>query len=141
MLPLLTCDEMRAAEGEGIAAGIPGRVLMENAASAAVSIIKKENPREVFVFCGSGNCAGDGFATARRLLISGIASTIVLVGTTEKLSEDAGENLAAARACGVPVIEFDALPLPLPKDAYIVDALLGIGASREVLGKFRDAIE
>lgn len=141
MLPLFTCDEMRTAERDVIAAGIPGRVLMENAASAAFRILQKENPSAVLVFCGSGNCAGDGFALSRRLFISGFDTKIVLVGDTARLSSDAAENLAAARRLGVPILDFDEIKELPKKGTYIADAILGIGASREVTGKFLAAIE
>ncbi len=142
MIPLYTCEEMRTAERDVIAAGIPGRVLMENAASAAWRILQKESPAEVLVFCGSGNCAGDGFALSRRLFISGTKTKIILVGDTSRLSSDAAENLAAAKKLGVPILDFDEICEERPqKGTYIADAILGIGLSREVSGKFRAAIE
>ncbi len=139
MKPLFTCDEVRTAEGASIAAGIPGRVLMENAASAAARLL--ENASSVYIFCGAGNCAGDGFALSRRLFIRGRKVTVVLVGDTARLPEDAAANFAAARALGVPMLDFDEVAgSPLPKGAHIVDAILGIGLSREVEGRFRAAI-
>lgn len=140
MQPLLTCEEMRAADRAAIAAGIPGRVLMENAASAALQVILAEKPGKVDVFCGKGNNGGDGFAVARRLFVSGIPVRIVLVCQREDLKEDALHNFCAAKALGVPVVSFSET-LSIEKDTLVVDAILGTGVRGEVEGSVKQAIE
>lgn len=139
MQPLLTCEEMRAADRAAIAAGIPGRVLMENAATAAYTVIAAEKPRHVDVFCGKGNNGGDGFAVARRLFVSGISVRIVLVCKKEELQGDALDNLLAAEAISVPSVSFSET-LSIEKDTLIVDAVLGTGVRGEVEGMVRAAI-
>ncbi len=142
MLPLLTAAEMRTLEGATMDKGVPGRVLMENAASFALSVIKKASPAFVPVFCGKGNNAGDGFALARRLFVSGIKTEIVLCAG-EDFKGDTAENFLAAKAFGVPVSAFSAFmeKARLPEGTYFVDALLGTGLSGEVRPPFREAIE
>ena len=140
MQPLLTCEEMRAADRAAIAAGIPGRVLMENAATAALRVILAEKPSRVDVFCGKGNNGGDGFAVARRLYVSGVPVRIVLVCEEEEIKGDALENFRAAKSVGVPVIPFSE-KVKIEKDTLICDAILGTGVRGEVEGKCKSAIE
>ncbi len=141
MLPLLTAAEMRALEGAAMSRGVPGRVLMENAATFALSVLKKASPAFVPVFCGKGNNAGDGFALARRLFVCGIKTEIVLCAG-ENFKGDAAENFLAAKAFGVPVCTFSEFTQKavLPAGTYIVDALLGTGLSGQVRSPFSEAI-
>ncbi len=142
MLPLLTCEQMRAHDRAAIAAGIPGRVLMENAATAALRVVLAEAPAFVPVFCGKGNNAGDGFALARRLLVSGTPSEIVLAADPERLQGDAAENYKAACTFGVPVTAFKdfCARSSLPTGTLLVDALLGTGVQGTVRGEIAEAI-
>ncbi len=142
MLPLLSCEQMRAHDRAAIAAGIPGRVLMENAASAALSVLLAEKPAAAAVFCGKGNNAGDGFALARRLFVSGVATEMVLCADPAALSGDAAENYKAACALGVPAVSFPAFRDRGTPSAgtVLIDALLGTGVRGPVQGVFAEAI-
>lgn len=142
MLPLVTCNEMRALDSAAIALGIPGRVLMENAAAFSLSAVRAEKPGFVPVLCGKGNNAGDGFALARRLYVSGIKTEIVLLTDACSLSGDAAANFEAAKNIGVPVSAFSDFCArgTLPAGTLLVDALLGTGVRGEVTGIFAEAI-
>ena len=142
MFPILTCEQMRAADRAAVAAGVPGRVLMENAASFALRVILSESPSFVAVFCGKGNNAGDGFAVARRLHVSGIPTEIVTVADPALLTGDAADNFAAAVSFGVPVSSFEDFikTTAFSPRTVFVDALLGTGVRGEVSGDFADAI-
>ncbi len=142
MFPILTCEQMRAADRAAIPAGIPGRVLMENAGTVAVSVIRALQPSFVAVFCGKGNNAGDGFVVARRLYVSGIPTEIVTVSAPADLIGDAAENFAAARALGVPITPFSEFlqTTAFSPRTVFVDALLGTGVRGDVTGDFADAI-
>ncbi len=142
MLPLLTCDEMRQTERAALERGIPGRVLMENAATFALSVILEMAPSFVPVFCGKGGNAGDGFALARRLFVRGIRTEIVLCCPADAPLGDAAENLSAARALGVPISTFSdfCARAEMPAGTAIVDALLGIGLRGEVRAPLSEVI-
>ena len=62
--------------------GIPGIILMENAANAVTQVVKArpESQRGVAILCGAGNNGGDGFAIARQLNASGLRVFIYVVG-------------------------------------------------------------
>ena len=72
-------EQMRDADRRTInEIGIPGIVLMENAARAvrdvaAQMLSRVSNPR-VLVLCGGGNNGGDGLAVARHLHNRGVAT-------------------------------------------------------------------
>lgn len=143
MLPLVNTLEMRTADRAAVAAGIPGRILMENAATFALSHVRAFSPSFVPVFCGKGNNAGDGFALARRLFVAGIKTEIVLTLTPDLFTGDAAENFQAACNIGVPVTSFADFSKrgPLPHGTVIVDALLGTGVRGEVGGEIGAAID
>ena len=71
----LLCDSrlMRELDHHAIEnLGIPGMVLMENAARSFSDLLEKEilskRPQDLVVICcGKGNNGGDGFAIARQL--------------------------------------------------------------------------
>ena len=118
--------------------GIPGIVLMENAArSAAESIhaalLDPENAK-VVILCGPGNNGGDGFAIARHLKNAGVDVTVILATARGKTRGDAGTNLGIyERMEGALLLATD--PEQLTKAQaqiaaadIIVDALLGTGS-------------
>lgn len=128
------CDERTTAEY-----GIPSLVLMERAAleTARVIISRYGTDISVGIAAGSGNNGGDGIAIARILHESGIAVQVHLIGDEEKCTEQTAIQLAAARKLEIPV--------HYGMDNYlydvIVDALFGIGLSRDITGKYKEVIE
>jgi NAD(P)H-hydrate epimerase len=140
-VPVLTRKQSR--EVDRIAMedyGIPGIVLMENAARGIARAVLERFPEgSIAVACGPGNNGGDGFAAARHLRNAGRNVRLHLVRPPQSYpaSSDAGINLAVARAMG----------LELREDAdfsgarVILDALFGTGLREEVRGPYRDVIE
>ena len=63
--------------------GIPGIVLMENAAKGVVASLFKKFPdikdKKIGIFAGKGNNGGDGLAVARLLTDKGIATEVYLL--------------------------------------------------------------
>ena len=118
--------------------GIPSAVLMEKAARAVVEEIKKRNinMQKVLIVCGTGNNGGDGLAIARLLFLEGYNIDVVVIGEYEKMSTEAKR-------------QFDILkhyPVHIHNNFYyeeytiIIDALFGIGLSRELSYVYADAI-
>jgi hydroxyethylthiazole kinase-like uncharacterized protein yjeF len=125
-LEVMRVAEMGAADGAAIAAGTPGRVLMERAgAGVAQAITDRWSPRPVAILCGPGNNGGDGFVVARLLQAAGWPVTLALLGPREALRGDAA--LAAADWTGA-VRPLD--PGALDGAALVVDALFGAGLSK-----------
>ena len=129
--------------------GISSLTLMENAAAAladqAMGYLHRQNVPRAVVFCGTGNNGGDGICCARRLKENHVEVRAVLVGDRAKMTRDSKvmeEHLAAA---GVTLEsfsdsdpEFAAWAL---RAGVFVDALFGIGLTREVTGDYATAVE
>lgn len=149
---LLTAEQMRRADEMTInEIGLPGIVLMENAARGATRVILDEVGEVegllVAAFCGRGNNGGDGFAVLRMLAQLGAVCTAFLFAKIEDIAGDAATNLRVAQACGVEIIEveddeaFDGLEAEMASYDLYVDALLGTGLKSGVRGRYAKAIE
>lgn len=119
--------------------GMLSAVLMERAALATMQEIVKRYPdpaTKVLVVCGSGNNGGDGVAVARLLYLKGYNVTIYFAGNREKATEETKRQMFIAEQYGVEISD------EYPKDIVnvIVDALFGIGLSREVTGKYAEIV-
>lgn len=131
--PLPTPGEMAAWDAEAIGEfGIPGMVLMENAAREAVRTLESEaGPLEgktVYLFAGSGNNGGDAFAMARYLVER--AGTVAVFHTRPKKNYrgETRANLVLAQKLGIPLFHLATATLgSLPQPDIIVDGLLGTG--------------
>ena len=125
--------------------GIPGIVLMENAALKVIKNISEDTKKFVIV-CSSGNNGGDGFAVARHLLNRGNYVEIFCLGSEENMSLDALINLNIVKNMGVKVIKLsNNEDLKILKESIIqcettIDAIFGTGLSREVKGIYSLAI-
>lgn len=138
MRPILTADEMRAAEAAAIAAGTKVETLMERAGAGAAEAIRRfAGPVPALVICGPGNNGGDGYVVARRLRERGVQVRVAA------FAEPRSDAARAARTAWSGPIEplADAAPAPL-----LIDALFGTGLSRGLeesvagrLGKLAEA--
>ena len=114
--------------------GIPGLVLMENAALAVVGHAARlraalDLADKVLVLCGKGNNGGDGFAVARHLAIRGVPVTIALLTDPNGIKGDARVNFDIVRRMNLPIVEEKSLPLALDVAAggLVIDAIYGTG--------------
>lgn len=119
--------------------GIPSLELMERAAAACVNVIQKKESdlTHICIVCGSGNNGGDGFAIARMFLIKGFKVTAVMVGNPEHCTEEMSyQKEIFEKAGGMTCDKFAA-------DEYsiIIDAVFGVGLSREITGKYYEIIQ
>ncbi|MBI9018643.1 MAG: NAD(P)H-hydrate epimerase [Phycisphaerae bacterium] len=123
--------------------GIPGIVLMENAAkNATIEILKiLKSDQKVAIVAGSGNNAGDGFAIARHLHDNGIDVEIVILANRNKFKGDALTNLSIIEKMGLIIKWANELKTAdLADIAVVVDAMLGTGASGPPREPIRQAI-
>lgn len=141
---LVTAEEMRFYERYTIdTVGIPEEVLMERAALAAFARVQaymREYPdrgRDVLVMAGVGNNGGDGLALARMLAEADCRVEVWSVGVEESASEQWKRQRSILDHSPV---TFGNKPLRV-EYTVIVDALFGIGLSREVAGVFGEAVD
>lgn len=139
----VTAEEMRSYDKYTIEEiGIPAMVLMERAALAACESVEKYSAGRpqasgtVLVMAGMGNNGGDGLALARLLSEKKYEVEVWCVGDEGKASEQwrRQKKILARYPVG-----FSAKP---KKNEYtiLIDALFGVGLSREITGAYGDAV-
>lgn len=149
--------------------GMPGLVLMERAALKFVEHVRRKLENEdgfrmagkiletmpenrikeglgeknvtfrgkLLVVCGSGNNGGDGMAAARMLFEMGYDCSVYLAGNPERMTESAAIQWNLLKKLSVPIVaEF----CPEP-GTILIDALFGVGLSREVTGHYAELIQ
>ena len=142
MKRLVTGAQMKEIDRHGIeTVGIPSLVLMERAALSVVEEMEPELFREdrIFVACGTGNNGADGAAIARMLFLKGYDVTVLTAGRPESRTEELKLQLAIDERIGISVMEAEDF---IPGSYEVaVDALFGVGLSRNVEGPYRNVIE
>jgi hydroxyethylthiazole kinase-like uncharacterized protein yjeF len=138
MLELLTPAEMADADRRTIAAGVPGKTLMERAGRAVADVVAARHTlgTRVVVACGPGNNGGDGFVIARILRERGYPVRVLLLGSRVALTGDAAEAAKGWREQVEPVTA-----QAMGGAGVIVDALFGAGLSRDLENKAKTAVE
>ena len=133
-------DQMKNADTHTIQKiGIPSLVLMERAAVKIVETLENEKVSlaDTLVVCGSGNNGGDGFAAARIIAEKGYRASVLFVGKETSMSEECRLQKQIAENLGIPVFT------TFPEEEYtvIIDAVFGVGLSREITGHYAEVIE
>ena len=144
MKRILTSAEMFLCDKTEIETNTPSRTLMYRAARACADAIRDilgntAKNRPVLILCGGGNNGGDGILCARLLCEDGIPAVICpAFAESDSLSPECAYRYEEAVAAGVPVMPPDEFHAKADEDqpqfAMIVDALFGIGLTREVGG-------
>jgi len=123
--PILTSEEMRAAEAACVETGTSLAALMERAGAAVADTAwRMAAGAPVLILCGPGNNGGDGYVAARLLHDRGSAVRVAA------LAPPATDLAKAARdrwAGEVEAIDDGLSPAPV-----VVDALFGVGRTRPV---------
>src|SRR5436309_2445021 len=105
---VMTAHQLRDLDASAMTEfGMPGVVLMENAATAVLDVAEREfgsvSGKRVAVFCGSGNNGGDGYAVLRLLALAGARPTLFWSDEAlkqGKVKGDAATNLNVAARTG-----------------------------------------
>ncbi len=101
----------------------------------------------VAIVCGKGNNGGDGFVIARHLDLRGWTVRVLLLCEARELRGDGATNFAILKKARVEIQTF-ASPLDMARfgeaiagAVYLVDAILGTGATAEPKSPYAEAIE
>ena len=148
----LTRDEVRDVDRRAIADfGLPGIVLMENAGRNAAALVHSlasaAGPAgPVTIVCGKGNNGGDGFVIARHLENLGHEVRLLLASAPAEATGDAAINQRVVERSGQSItclVDATAADWDraLAGASWIVDALLGTGATGPARGPIATAIE
>lgn len=140
---LLSAKEMKQADQNTITVfGMSSMVLMERAALKVIEVIKREglDASRTLVVCGTGNNGGDGMAAARMLHLAGNEVRVCLIGSYEKCSKETRQQYEILQAYGIGVTK--GLSGEEGRGVtLVIDALFGIGLSRDLEGMYADAVK
>lgn len=119
--------------------GIPSMVLMERAALAAEDVIlrKRHMPGKVLIVAGTGNNGGDGLAIGRLFALKGAEVTFFAAGDFNRMSAETKAQASILRNSGFSIQS----NLEVKEYDMVIDALFGIGLSRNIEGAFYEVIE
>lgn len=147
MLPLFTPEEMRDFDARATSDyGIPGLLLMENAAQRLLELLTAEvgpaDQLSVGIFCGPGNNGGDGLALARLLYLRGADVEVWLLAPPDVFKGEARTNYEICAKLEVPLFQpMTAEDIAFEEYDVVVDALFGTGAIRPPVGLHADVID
>ena len=132
----------RRIEGEALAALAPFTLMARaGEAVARLALAVAPHAQRMVVFAGPGNNGGDGIEAATRLGAWGKAVTVFRIGGAAPLPADAAAALARANAAGIDIRDFTAdEAITDDRPDLVIDALLGIGATRAPEGAIAAAI-
>ena len=119
------------------AARLPAHRLMQSAglATARLALAIAPHAQRFWIACGPGNNGGDGLEAAMHLQQWDKTVQVSWLGKLEHATEDARASHLRAVGAGVQFID------TLPDDCdCVIDALLGIGATRAPQGVLADVI-
>jgi hydroxyethylthiazole kinase-like uncharacterized protein yjeF len=120
MRPILTAEQMRAAEQATIDAGTKVEELMERAGAAlAEAVYRFAGPLQALILTGPGNNGGDGYVAARHLAERGVK---VRVAALAEPKSDAAKWARSRWTGAVEQLGGQTAPEPL-----VIDALFGTG--------------
>lgn len=139
----LTREQIRKYDQIAIEMGIPGPVLMENAARGAVDVLLRVGVSgPVTIVCGKGNNGGDGFVMARWLHSMERTVAVELACDPDEISGDAAIAFAPLAKLKIPVHQIGkGTASRLHGSQWVVDALLGTGATGAVRPPYDTVIE
>jgi hydroxyethylthiazole kinase-like uncharacterized protein yjeF len=134
MLPLLTADEMRAAERQAIEGwGIPSLILQEHAALGALALLPSGEPLQVLA--GPGNNGGDALALARLARVQGRDVTVWSPFAQPEWRGDGALQARLWRGLGGEIQSApDPVALMRTWRGWVVDGLFGLGTTRPLDG-------
>lgn len=153
MIPLYNTEQIRNADEYAISKlGIPGCILMENAARSVFSIIERNFKTDIVfktvgIVCGKGNNGGDGFVLARNFLISGYKVVVIALGNETQLKGDALLNYNIIKNMALADRNILLVPYSGQKSLsslidceVIVDAMLGTGKKGAIIEPYESIV-
>ena len=140
--PVTTPGEMRQWDADSVELGVPGLVLMENAARGALRVLLEHvgdvRGHDVALVMGSGNNGGDAACLSRMLLDLGANPVLHHLKDVEEYRGDARHYLETAIKCGVTLARTDEFAGGCD---ILVDGLLGTGFSGELKESAKTLVE
>lgn len=127
--------------------GIPSIILMENAGVGSYYLLKDEPYKSYVIVCSTGNNGGDGLVLARQLFVAGKFVYLNIVGDMDRQTDEFKTNLEIIKKIGLSYrliknkeVDLEILKAQIQRSDAVIDAILGIGLTRDVEGIFADTI-
>ncbi len=144
-MDFVTIKQMKNADKKAIEDfGIPAADLMQRAGNAlarrALDMIGGANNPKAAVFCGPGNNGGDGWACSETLHKEGVDVTVFTAKEPDVDKAGAAKFHSRAKMTGVEIV-FNKVPEDIGSFHIVIDAIFGIGLTREVSGIYEKYIE
>lgn len=118
---------------------------MERAASACVKFLTNHyaETTHFYIYCGTGNNGGDGFAIARLLYQKSFDVDVFYDADTDSFSPEATLNFNRLREySGIGIQNFEqAEKTSFAENSVVIDALFGSGLNRGIEGRAAELIE
>ncbi|MBI3278016.1 MAG: NAD(P)H-hydrate dehydratase [Chlamydiae bacterium] len=132
--------------------GITALSLMEKAGAGVAELVlnllrQNEWPRQVILFAGKGNNGGDAFVAARILEEHEVKTQTLVLGSFDEIKGTARESFKKLQSRSPLILEvktrddLERVNSDLPKEAILVDALLGTGSKGSLQGIFAETTE
>ena len=138
---LYTAEQTRELDRLAIEQGTSGYELMNRAGQAVLDRIVEQWPdaRQLAVFCGAGNNAGDGYVVARLASQRGMLANVYYLAEPEQLS---GEAMQAWEDCKQQEVTIEPFVSGMHRDTdIVVDALIGTGLQRPLANHWLQAVD
>lgn len=135
-MKVLKSENIRRVEENAEKGGMSYLDMMENAGLSVVQEICKRcsvQGKNIIVVCGGGNNGGDGYSVSRLLENQGGCVKVIALSQPKTETAIAMKNRYNGEVC-----EFDASYLY--EADIIVDAVFGIGLSRDIEGVYKEAV-
>ncbi len=144
-MKILTPQQIRAADAYTIKQEpIKSIDLMERASQRFVDrfIHYFQKSFVVYIFCGTGNNGGDGFAIGRLLSALGYDVKPYLIGALDKLSHECSVNktIFSKRVDITHLQDEQQIPKTFSESTVVIDAIFGSGLSRPLEGIYATLI-
>ncbi len=119
--------------------GVSSLLLMERAAESCIKAMTEKGVdlSDPCIICGSGNNGGDGFAIARLLMKKNHPVHVVFPGSQEHATAETRVQIKRFLETG------GSLHSSFERENYtaVIDAVFGVGLSREITGKYAEVID
>ena len=136
---LVTGNQMKELDAYTIKKmGVPSLVLMERAGLAVYQEMQREKlPLDkTLVLCGGGNNGADGVVIARLLFLAGHKVDVCILGNPDHFTEEMKKQIEIGKKYGLSFVN----TFLTNEYTTIVDAVFGVGLSREVSGRYQEVI-
>ncbi len=150
MLEVFSANQCKEMDKQSIIEiGIPGVILMENAAIGIFNQVVNKG-ESFLILCGKGNNGGDALALARHLILAGKKVRVYIVSTDKNYTSDFKTNFNILEKL---INERDLLFIATENDVdeiitkdlkeydVIIDGIFGVGLNKDLTGMFKKIIE